>query len=314
MLAIIVCTFTFLIIEFICYMLILALVEILVGLCLGYKFVSFSFAGLMIKNDNNKISFEIVPIRFLAMTILIRKEVNGKTKLIKGTSEFLIMTVLTILSLYIWHVISLDNIYLRYIDKTLILCLVFHGILFMDTVKKFFSKGHEHYIWEQEIKISNQLKNGIRPNQINLIDVNMDSNDFTEKKCILYNYFILLDNKKYDELLPYIEKFEQYIGTRNNIIASDFPYAFEIIYYYSMVNNDIKKAEHYVTLLGDVLKNDMDLNGRRVYAGYLIGTGKPKELIMKVFEQCKSYNLNDSSKIIATMEYDLISQLKENYL
>ncbi len=310
-LAVLMLQICFIMLGCILYMLMLALVSMLTGVCLGYRITSFSFAGIMILNDNNKISVTLAPWRLIAQASLFRKEISGRIKIMKDMSDLIIMTILSGIALSIWYRLSVENIYLQYIDKILIVILFIHLFSMIGMIKKAFSKGHDHYIWEQEIKISNQLKNGVRPNRIALTDVDMDSKDYIEKRCILYNYYTLLDSKRYDELLPYIEKFEQYIGTVNNIIAQNMPYAYEIVYYYSIINYNLERAEHYAILLGELLRNDTDLNGRRVYAGYLIGTNKPKEAVLRVLEQCKSDEHRNNCQIITGMEYELISQLKE---
>ncbi len=310
-LAILMVQICFIMLGCIIYLFILALVSMLTGVCMGYRITSFSFAGIMIINNNKKISVTMAPWRLIAQAELFRKEMSGRLKFIKETLDFILMTVFTGTALTIWYRLLVENIYLQYIDKILIVIWFIHLFSMLGMIKKAFSKGHDHYIWEQEIKISNQLKNGVRPGQIALTDVDMNSKDFIERRCILYNYYTLLDSKKYDELPLYIERFEHYIGTQFNIASQNVPYAYEIVYYYSIINYNLERAEHYVALLGELLKNDMDLNGRRVYAGYLLGTNKPKESVMRVLEQCKADEHRFNSQVISGMEYELISQLKE---
>ena len=125
-LAVLMLQICFIMLGCILYMLMLALVSMLTGVCLGYRITSFSFAGIMILNDNNKISVTLAPWRLIAQASLFRKEISGRIKIMKDMSDLIIMTILSGIALIIWYRLSVENIYLQYIDKILIVILFIH--------------------------------------------------------------------------------------------------------------------------------------------------------------------------------------------
>lgn len=300
------------ILEFIGYMLVLAIADIFIGISMGYTFTSFSFAGFMIRNDNKRLSVTTTPMRFIAETLLYRKEMTGKIKILNMTIQCIVMTLLSGITAYAFVCFGVvDNPYTKFMNINLGIIWIIHILVYISYLKKAFSKGHEHYLWEQEIITFNKIKNDVRPGDIPLIDVELSEKSPLAKKCILLNYYRLLDGEEYDLLPPYIETFENIIGNVNNIIASDVPYAYEIVYYYSVINENLVKAEHYAGLLGNLLINDMDMNGRRVYAAYLLGTNKSKESVMTVIKQGLTDDNRTSGQVIKRMEAELLTKLKE---
>lgn len=59
----------------------------------------------------------------------------------------------------------------------------------------------------------------------------------------------------------------------------------ELIFYYSYLEKDLNKAERYKNQAPSMIENDMDLNGRRVYAYYLYGKEADTDKILEVIAE-----------------------------
>ena len=56
----------------------------------------------------------------------------------------------------------------------------------------------------------------------------------------------------------------------------------ELIFYYSYLEKDLSKVERYKNQAPSMIENNMDLNGRRVYAYYLYGKEAVTDKILEV--------------------------------
>jgi hypothetical protein len=221
------------------------------------------------------------------------------------------MTICSVAFLYFGNIYFDPKLYVKVMYIALIVILGFNWLIYILFLKQALGKGEAHRLWEYDLVTMNKLKNGISPRDIEPIDMNVNLKDAFSKKCMLLNYYHYLDSKEYEKLDEYIPLFKNIIGDIDNVLASDMPYAYEIIYYYSIINQDIGMAEHYHDLIAVSIKNDNDLNGLRVRAGYLLGTNKPVESALELIN-IGLYSKNDNDNMIMLrMEKEMLSELKE---
>lgn len=298
------------------YFLVSALLTVLVCVLLGYTIAYFSFAGIMIKYDGDKVNFTLAPIRLFAEVGFIKKDLTVKVKLIAETLVIVGMTFISFICLYLLNTSFDTSLYLKSFCIGEVVILIFNWFAYIKFLKQALGKGEEHKLWEYDFIVSNKLKSGVRPRDIEPLDIEqlnieMDVKNVTAKRCMLWNYFHYLDAKEYDKLEKYILEFRKIIGNTFNVMACDMPYAYEIIYYYSMIGKDVGLAEHYYDLVSVNLRNDNDLNGFRVNAGYLIGTNKLLASALELINKGLYLEKKQDGFVISVLERELLSELKE---
>lgn len=300
------------IIEVVLFSVVVGIWYAIVGRCLKYRITSFSFAGFMIKNDGHKISITTVPIRFIAVVTLFKMDLTSRIRVIFETTVTVLMSITTAIGFFIiYRLFDWSNIYVKITGVQLIINMLVYALFYYATIKPAFAKGEKRYIWEQEMCAKNKLMSGVRAKDIPVINVDINNKNILAQRCNLYNYFHYLDDKQYEFLEPYILRFREIIGDVNNISSYNIPLAYEIIYFYSIIKPDYAIARHYKELLGEHLDNDMDLNGRRVFAAYLIGTDQLKSLAVGVINQGLQTSDTGNDFVMRGMEIELLNELKE---
>lgn len=99
----------------------------------------------------------------------------------------------------------------------------------------------------------------------------------------LCQYFYALDKGDKERVRELVYKMERVLPP--NPAKSLGSVYNELIFYYSWLEKDPERAEHYKRKAPLRLESDMDLNGRRVYAYYLYGRGADTDKIRNVIDE-----------------------------
>ncbi|MBQ3666255.1 MAG: hypothetical protein II919_09160 [Lachnospiraceae bacterium] len=298
---------------YVVYMLIMSLWTIVVGLCLGFQFLQFTFIGMSIKNDAGKLSFLVAPARLTAETLIVKNDENGRDIIRLNVIETVLTIITSILTAFIMYKKYGMNNYIKSMFVCLFLVIVLNVYVVYTMLKEAFGTGVHHDLWEHTMIVKNRLVAGMRPADCEPMQMDDSITTPTADRCRLYNYYYYLDTKQYDELQAYITRFINIIGDINNVAPSSVPYAYEIVYYYSVIQPNLTMAEHYYALVSAWLEKDMDLNGRRVYAAYLYGTNKPLSSVKSTISQGIQRAGEDLGRpsVMRSFELQLLNELRE---
>lgn len=99
-------------------------------------------------------------------------------------------------------------------------------------------------------------------------------------RYIQFQYFCALERGDEEQVRQLIYKMEEALP--KNVPTFLDGVCSELIFYYSYLEKDPGKAERYKNQAPSMIENDMDLNGRRVYAYYLYGKEADTDKILKV--------------------------------
>lgn len=128
----------------------------------------------------------------------------------------------------------------------------------------------------------------------------------------LLQYFCALEKADRERIRQLIYKMEKALPEKKiNFSTCIFG---ELIFYYSYLEKDPERVERYKKRLPFMIENDMDLNGRRVYAYYLYGKGADTSEILNVIEDGLSVAKDFTSPGNIPMEIDLLLHLKRDLL
>lgn len=115
-------------------------------------------------------------------------------------------------------------------------------------------------------------------------EVELSGAGLAEKnKYIQFQYFSALEMGDEERVSQLIHKMEEALPQN----VPDFLGGIcgELIFYYSYLEKDLSKAERYKNQAPSMIENDMDLNGRRVYAYYLYGKEADTDKILEVIAE-----------------------------
>lgn len=102
-------------------------------------------------------------------------------------------------------------------------------------------------------------------------------------RYVQLQYFCALEKGDEERVAQLIDKMEKALP--KNVPSFLGGVCNELIFYYSYLEKNQKKAEKYKDLAPAMIENDMDLNGRRVYAYYLYGKEADDDKILEVIEE-----------------------------
>ena len=292
--------------------LIMSIWYLLFGKLSGYKIVQFTYLGFGVKrNDNGRFEKVKVPFSLMAVAENVRKNITKEIVLkYKRNVQFMLTLTLGTIASVLWYYKPIGKSYLMITEVSIAVVFILYLYDYISIMRVANSTTIDGRLWEQELITKNELRNGIRPKDFTYIEVPEKDMSIRANNCRLLNYYHLLDKGDVYELSKYIDVFKQIVGDEKNVGVHNIGFVYEIIYYYSIINPNSEQREYYYNLLEATLKNDMDINGRRVYAGYLIGNEYPDELTSAIISQGLSDECRNNESIPVDMEVDLLQSLQ----
>ncbi len=165
--------------------------------------------------------------------------------------------------------------------------------------------------WEEILQL---LLQGVRPRELEdklQDDVELSAKcSFNRYQYVLIQYYCALEKGDMERVKGFAHKLENALPERN--APSFFSGIFgEMVFFYSQVERDSEKAEYYLKNSPALVENDIDLNGRRVYAYYLYGTLGEAEKALKTIEEGLAVAQDFAVPGNIPMETELLVSLRE---
>ena len=187
---------------------------------------------------------------------------------------------------------------------------------------KAIGNNYDPYQWEvpKIIYINGKLCAGTSPVDIIVQEIPIERyREYVQKNvfaqnCLFYDYLYHLDVGNYERLKGYVELFDLIVDKDFNVPMNQIGFVYEMIYFYSIVQPDLQKAEYYHSRIEEHLGNDMDCNGCRVLAAYLYGTKKGREGALKEIQRGLMVADKFRPQGQAKMEKKLLLKLRDRIL
>lgn len=168
-------------------------------------------------------------------------------------------------------------------------------------------EAHSDFMTFQDLQ--NKLVKGTRPRDFPMVDISKDPTIF-RLFINLYMFYKGLDSGDVELMKETIQPIEQEVKQLEPI--QQLPFLYELIYYYVVADEDLVKAQTIFHQIEKKLTNDLDINGRRVYAYYAnriwMDPYRTERLIEEGLSAYEQYPLLG----IAQMERDLLLELKKS--
>lgn len=158
-----------------------------------------------------------------------------------------------------------------------------------------------------------QVMQGRRPRDIALLlekEVKLPSLSGQYKyQYVVFQYYRALDQRDRGEMKRAISSLEEILPKGKPLHFMAYYYA-ECVFYYSFVEINQGKAEHYYKQCPALIEKDMDLNGRRIYAYYLYYIKKEPEAALQAVREGLEVAESFSTKGHIPMEKELLHFLQ----
>lgn len=288
-----------------------AISNMLFGLLLGYRILSISFCGLMLRQENGKYKFTFSNVSITPL-VQLEAKIASKWKKIFLEIGTIILGIPSAIGIYLLGAYQ-EEAFRPLWEKTA-LCLGFflvvNLIVVVNLFIKMFGNSPSSVFYRERERVLSMIHNGVHPKDIQFnydeqwqeLFKNMSHRDYDLLRY--YNALELNDVERIQQLIP---KMSGCIGDLWS--ESQIPLFYELIYYYSAVAKDLSKAESYAGHIMHILEKDKDVNGRRVYAAYLYYTAKPKKLALSAAKEGLQVVDKYPYKGIAYMERDILNDL-----
>ncbi len=295
-----------------------------VGKILGYRFIFLRLGPVSIETKNGKLKVFVKRNKGYggACGMLPPQEgipLKRQLWFYAGGSIFNILTLIPLLGIIFSH----PSVLVFSISITATLCTTFIVLLNLWPVSSSNHPNDGKIIFGilaasplaadlvQETNLSAALASGKRPSEL-MIEPLDEKRLTTIDSSITLNllnihFFKALDSDDFQSLARYIFVFEN--NLENSLSFNAVPMNYELIYYYSAINNNKEQAEKYYTRINTHLVADQDINGRRVLAAYeFYINNNPKKARQYCLEGLASFN-NFPLKGQAVMEKALLTKL-----
>lgn len=141
-------------------------------------------------------------------------------------------------------------------------------------------------------------------------EVELSGTALAEKyRYVQFQYFCALEKGDEERVSQLIHKMEKALP--QNVPTFLGGVCGELIFYYSYLEKDRKKVERYKNQAPAMIENDMDVNGRRVYAYYLYGKEADTDKILEVIEEGLAVAQEFSMPGNIPMETKLLQHLRD---
>lgn len=141
-------------------------------------------------------------------------------------------------------------------------------------------------------------------------EVELSGTALAEKyRYVQFQYFCALEKGDEERVSQLIHKMEKALP--QNVPTFLGGVCGELIFYYSYLEKDRKKVERYKNQAPAMIENDMDVNGRRVYAYYLYGKEADTDKIAEVIEEGLAVAQEFSMPGNIPMETKLLQHLRD---
>lgn len=294
------------------YQLLNVLCWLVIGPLQGKHFQYLSFWGMEIIRENGRLNFRITnfspnpEISFQESAQDFKKKLSGEGCIFVVGVAVLVCSILFVkVKDDFWNCIA---------NGTMVVFGVFllvHLCMLVKMAVHIYGNGPESVFWRESQRILELLQAGSRPKDL-VFKYDEPGQDYFNKaghqNYNLFRYYKALELGEMDMVSVMVKKMEQAV-TPAAWSRWQTPLYYEILYYYSAICRDLPMAEQYADLIMEVMRQDKDINGRRVYAAYLYYTGKDKTFALQTARNGLEVMEQFPIKGQAFMERDLLEKM-----
>lgn len=249
-----------------------------------FQFLNFKVTKTKGKLTIRKEKFCFVPVLWIAYTQ--EYLVNRRLRILTQTlNVFLSLTGYIVFCLLVYHVADRD-----FFESNLMCAIIFTAYSLYAFFHFIFSEtgnSPKMELFKKNRHLQALITGGTPPSRLGdelSEEIELSSKpSLNEYDYILYQYFYSLEKGDTERVRQRIRKIENALPPK---AKRSFGCIYnELIFYYSWLEKDPEQAEHYKRNSPFLLENDIDLNGRRVYAYYLYGRGADTNKIRCVIEE-----------------------------
>ncbi|QVK17419.1 M50 family metallopeptidase [Mycoplasmatota bacterium] len=250
--------------------------HLIIGKLFGYKLLSYRIGFFSWSKENGKMKFLIIKNRGysgLCGMIPPEKELPNYKLVLFYASGILF----NVISGTFFLILSLINGSLSQFFSFLGISSILIGVLNLLPIMTSNNPSDGKVIWSMLLKkpfaekllvmkrLLTKLSAGIRPNHLDIPNLNLDNLTSFDLYIIIYAYFQALDKNYDDKIFLYANLLEENI---DNFPTPTLPVVYYELCYVGCITNDIDRAKKYYKHGGNILKKDKDINGCRVKAYY----------------------------------------------
>lgn len=289
------------------------LIEKLQGMELGY----FRFLCWRVQKVNGRFlvsrdKISLAPV--WVMKVTERGMSHKKHRSVYQTAGIFVCLIFSALPcILIFYLAGGTEFFRMYMLATIICCAFWLFALLANACGRRMNSDAGEYTkkWEEILQL---LLQGVRPGDLEdklQDDIELSAkSSFNMYQYVIMQYYCALEKGDMERVKELAHKLENALPQKN--ISSLFSGVFrEMVFYYSQVEKDAGKAEYYLKNCPALIENDMDLNGRRVYAYYLYGTLGETEKALKTIEEGLAVAQEFAVPGNIPMETELLVSLRE---
>lgn len=297
--------------AFFLYSAISAISNLIIGSMLGFKVNYISFWGLSLVSENKRLKVKGTNFNFFPEVQLFLSSAPYSKKIILEASPVILGTIMT--GLIYFSFSDLDNPWKHFVvilSVTLCLVYIWHLYLVIRLIINAYGTGRSSVIWRDQNRVLELLESGIHPKDISFQCRITPLNAFKNLSTLNYEwlqYYKALELGDFDTVTSMIPGITNQAGS--HFAGWKTPFFYELIYYYSAIMPNHKKAIEYASFIMENMSNDKDINGRRVYAAYLYYVSNNPKLALDVAQKGLAATDKFSIKGLAYMERDILTKL-----
>ncbi|MGL5150715.1 MAG: hypothetical protein ACRC7N_09125 [Clostridium sp.] len=288
------------------------------GLLVGGEFISFSVGPIKIRTVKNKIKIDFSSNDHSGSCAVFPKNDSKKTHIFitSGGFVFNIITVISTFLILKYFDLGIYEAFMLVILIRATYMVITNAVPYLlgdntdgTVLYKILFKDNFAKEWAEFLKVTQKIKEGIRPCDI---EESLDYENVEDRRIklalVLYSHLRALDKGYFKEVENHIKFLEE---NMDKLPLNKDVFLSELIYYYSVIDRDLEKAENYFSLCRNRLEKDMDINGRRSMAVYYYYVKGEKEKAKECCEDGLRVLSQFQFKGQALLEKDIIEKILE---
>ncbi len=291
-----------------------ALGNLFVGKFSKMELYRFEGLGVRFENENGKRKITTCKTVFPSCQMYTEEKKSNKQDVLYGVVSLGIAIGISVVVSLATAYVGKENLYAKIFSVAMFVCCVLGTISSIITIFRMHGKSENARCFRGVREITEQIKQGIRPRDIKLSSdeeiVLGQKVTYISRTYVLLRYYMALDQKDWGQYCKHATNLENSLSVISKTPMTGGIYN-ELVFFYSFVQKDERKAEYYRRESSEPIEKDKDVNGRRIYAYYLYYVKGDVEQALSVIHEGEQVADNFIMKGNIPMEKELLAQLKQ---